>query len=398
MEERESTLEDKELSILNLRRKNVTLDNFRFVLDHRVQQLMEERGPITQHVEGLEAHISAMYDELEAEYYEKKRQGQQLDSKEMKIHTLGQEAAALRGLLREREAYIASFKRELSTLVGFTTPKDLEDAIKDAYHKFVKDEAPRHKSKRTEAVLKTKVPLPDRPSPAVKDDAPQVGQSVGVSAESMLSSGAADLEIRNQDHGHSPNNDRDNQQMNITELELRDALIEAHSQRDCVQRAAGNLKHRLDIAKSDAQRLQRVKLGENSHLIKECNQLRSENLTLSREVNHLRQVVKDHDAASAKRREKNRSHERINYNAENGQDRRSGENGQTVPPDAPPRTQSLHSTIVTPGVPSQVIDPESQPLVKTSSVLKSRGTTHRGSTRSLNHVSEQDAKMIQVSQ
>ena len=261
MEERESTLEDKELSILNLRRKNVTLDNFRFVLDHRVQQLMEERGPITQHVEGLEAHISAMYDELEAEYYEKKRQGQQLDSKEMKIHTLGQEAAALRGLLREREAYIASFKRELSTLVGFTTPKDLEDAIKDAYHKFVKDEAPRHKSKRTEAVLKTKVPLPDRPSPAVKDDAPQVGQSVGVSAESMLSSGAADLEIRNQDHGHSPNNDRDNQQMNITELELRDALIEAHSQRDCVQRAAGSLKHRLDIAKSDAQRLQRVKLG-----------------------------------------------------------------------------------------------------------------------------------------
>lgn len=49
--------------------------------------------------------------------------------------------------------------------------------------------------------------------------------------------------------------------MNIAELELRDALIEAHSQRDCVQRAAGNLKHRLDISKSDAQRLQRVKLG-----------------------------------------------------------------------------------------------------------------------------------------
>ena len=40
-----------------LRRKNITLDNFRFVLDHRVQQLMEERGPITRHIEGLEAHI-----------------------------------------------------------------------------------------------------------------------------------------------------------------------------------------------------------------------------------------------------------------------------------------------------------------------------------------------------
>ena len=51
MEERESTLEDKEKGILELRRKNITLDNFRFVLDHRVQQLMEERGPITRHIE-----------------------------------------------------------------------------------------------------------------------------------------------------------------------------------------------------------------------------------------------------------------------------------------------------------------------------------------------------------
>lgn len=258
MEERESTLEDKELSILNLRRKNVTLDNFRFVLDHRVQQLMEERGPITQHVEGLEAHISAMYDELETEYYEKKRQGQQLDSKEMKIHTLGQEATALRGLLREREAYIASFKRELSTLVGFTTPKDLEDAIKDAYHKFVKDEAPRHKSKRAEAVFNTAA-LQGQPPCSVKNDVAPVGQNVAVSSE-MLTTGTGELELR--DHtGSSSNNSKENRQMNIAELELRDALIEAHSQRDCVQRAAGNLKHRLDISKSDAQRLQRVKLG-----------------------------------------------------------------------------------------------------------------------------------------
>lgn len=63
--ERESTLEDKEKSILDLRRKNMTLDNFRFVLDHRVTQLMDERGPITEHIKGLEGHIDAMYDELE---------------------------------------------------------------------------------------------------------------------------------------------------------------------------------------------------------------------------------------------------------------------------------------------------------------------------------------------
>lgn len=45
---------------------NITYTNTlcRFVLDHRLQQLMEERGPITAHIEGLEAHIRGMYDEL----------------------------------------------------------------------------------------------------------------------------------------------------------------------------------------------------------------------------------------------------------------------------------------------------------------------------------------------
>ena len=34
-------------------------------MDHRVNQLMDERGPITEHIAGLETHIDAMYDELE---------------------------------------------------------------------------------------------------------------------------------------------------------------------------------------------------------------------------------------------------------------------------------------------------------------------------------------------
>lgn len=153
MEERESTLEDKELSIFNLRRKNVTLDNFRFVLDHRVQQLVEERGPITRHVEGLETHITAMYDELEADYYEKKKKRQLLNSKDSKIMSLGQGTATLRGLLRERDAYIASFKRMLSTLVEFTTPKDLEGAVKNAYFKYIRDEESQDRLKAVKPYL-----------------------------------------------------------------------------------------------------------------------------------------------------------------------------------------------------------------------------------------------------
>jgi hypothetical protein len=33
---------------------------------------MEERGPITRHIEGLETHIRAMYEELVGEFKEKK--------------------------------------------------------------------------------------------------------------------------------------------------------------------------------------------------------------------------------------------------------------------------------------------------------------------------------------
>ena len=114
--------------------------NFRFVLDHRVQQLMEERGPITRHIQGLEGHIDSMYDELEKEYGLKKQTDQTIDSKEMKIHTLAQELTGLRSSLREKESYIASFKRDLSSLVGLIVPKDIEDAVKEAYQKYVKEE------------------------------------------------------------------------------------------------------------------------------------------------------------------------------------------------------------------------------------------------------------------
>ena len=50
-QERENALGDKEKMILHLRSENRTLDNFRYVLDHRLQQLMKERGPIAKHIE-----------------------------------------------------------------------------------------------------------------------------------------------------------------------------------------------------------------------------------------------------------------------------------------------------------------------------------------------------------
>ncbi|CAM9389012.1 unnamed protein product, partial [Hapterophycus canaliculatus] len=121
---------EQEKTILELRSNNTTLDNFRFVLDHRLQQLMEERGPITAHIEGLEAHIRGMYDELLSEFGEKKDVARVLEQKELKVASLTSEVNGLRSQVRSKDRLIFGFKRELSSMVHIGLLKDLEQAVK----------------------------------------------------------------------------------------------------------------------------------------------------------------------------------------------------------------------------------------------------------------------------
>ena len=60
LQEREDALAEKEKVISELRSTTRTLENFRFVLDHRLQQLGAERDPIRAHIEGLENHIQVI--------------------------------------------------------------------------------------------------------------------------------------------------------------------------------------------------------------------------------------------------------------------------------------------------------------------------------------------------
>eukprot|EP01032_Pedospumella_encystans_P021980 gene21980-24919_t len=83
--EREEALAEKEKDVLELRSTTRTLENFRFVLDHRLQQLSSERGPITMHIEGLEKHIATMYEELVEEFSLKKANSEATALQEQKI-------------------------------------------------------------------------------------------------------------------------------------------------------------------------------------------------------------------------------------------------------------------------------------------------------------------------
>lgn len=210
MVERESTLQEKEKGIMELRRQNATLDNFRFVLDNRVTQLVDERAPLAEHITGLEAHIDSMYEELEKEFSQKKITDQVFEAKTMKINTLTAELSVLRTSLREKEAYISSFKRELSGLMALQTPKDIEDGVKDCYQQFVKDEAPRRRVKAS------KMLRPGRDG--LVDDSDQA-QGKGVDSESR---------------------------------DMAQALHEAYSQRDHVEKIKDSLAKRLETTKKEA--------------------------------------------------------------------------------------------------------------------------------------------------
>jgi len=158
MEERESALEEREVEILNLRRKAVTLNNFRLFLGQQIQQLVHERCPIVQQVGGLESHISGIYSELEAEQRTKYQWIQELDSKDSRLVTMSLEAKSARRRLRRREAYIDSFQRELSTLVRTRTHGELERGVRGAFRKFGKDEDARARKRRIQC--KTAANLP----------------------------------------------------------------------------------------------------------------------------------------------------------------------------------------------------------------------------------------------
>jgi hypothetical protein len=140
--EREEALAEKEKDVLELRSTTRTLENFRFVLDHRLQQLSSERGPITMHIEGLEKHISTMYEELVEEFSSKKANTEAAALQEQKIMWISQDLNKMRQSVREKEQYITAFKRELNNIMSsMVVGKELEESVKLLYKKFVRGES-----------------------------------------------------------------------------------------------------------------------------------------------------------------------------------------------------------------------------------------------------------------
>jgi len=239
---------------------------------------MEERGPITKHIEELENFIHKMYEELVMEGNAQKEKDRTMIAKDERITALISEVTKLRTQIRDKERYISSFKRELAALVSMTVAKDMEDGVKLCYKKFVRGEKA-HRAKGTD--------------PSAYKDKGRSATALIKDAGDMSGSSSSES-----DFDSSSDDDNDGKrvrkgQVAAVELELVERAEEAQRQVAYMQTATGKLKTRLEMTKRISARQNRMKLGENSALIKECNDLRRDNFTLRRDNDHIRQQVKD---------------------------------------------------------------------------------------------------------
>eukprot|EP01036_Dinobryon_divergens_P027907 gene27907-36764_t len=217
-----------------------TLENFRFVLDHRLQQLSSERGPITSHIEGLERHISTMYEELVEEFNNKKMLSESDLSK-------------TRQEVREREAVISQFKREIGNIVSsMMVGKELEECVRNMYKKFA-----------VEAIVKK----------TEEDD--------------MSMASLQEAEVKGSGDRHLPGSF-----INEVEEALVETAKEAERQKKFLEQQTRNLKNRLLNTKIENHFGNRGKLTENSNLLYECNDLRTEVIELKRELDMTEQQLK----------------------------------------------------------------------------------------------------------
>lgn len=344
LQERKDALEEKEKLVLELKSKTRTLENFRFVLDHRLLQLSSERGPITSHIEGLEKHISTMYEELVEEFSMKKQISEASSLKEQKLLWLSSDLAKMKCTIKEKEEVIALFKKELNNIISSNlTGKDLEENIKLLYKKFVRGEATSSKSimklnshiattvnemihgKKLAKKMKNTTVFDFEASNNLGSKAKNYADYLydTLDENSFYSDDDDDDDDRfnnfttEEEHGHTThahnstnnfnnNNNSGNYSKNQEPLSkilarhvdetLIDTVKEANRQKDYVNSLSKKLKSQLVKKEKDLFNDSTIKLNNNTDLLYECNELRVMNKELLRKID-----VLQHDLSKTNR-------------------------------------------------------------------------------------------------
>ena len=272
IEEREQSLRDKEKDILELRSSNKTLDNFRYVLDHRIEKLMEEKGPVQEHITKLEKHIKEMYDELVREFQQKKQQETALGMKDLKADSLAKELAKLKVVTRDRDREIAALQHTISTAARTSDTKKAVLFIAEAYQRQVLKEAGPHKAPRRDNSNNSGSSTSGGSSSSSSSTSNHKGGDARldqVAAPDSALAGAAD-------DADTPAKTAERAMDELLATDVEASIEEMARQREYVQRTVKVLQQQLRLAEKKLQDKTSRSVAENALLVAECNRLRKE--------------------------------------------------------------------------------------------------------------------------
>lgn len=78
MIEKQNIIKEKEKNIKELKNYSEHLENFKFVLNHKIKTLKDEKAPMEEKVKELESYVRKMYNELAEETAKNKNLEQKL--------------------------------------------------------------------------------------------------------------------------------------------------------------------------------------------------------------------------------------------------------------------------------------------------------------------------------
>lgn len=293
LEQREIAFREKEKTILHLRSNQKTLDNFRYVLDHRIEKLMEEKGPIKEHIAKLETHIKAMYNELVSEFERKKVADRQMSTKQMKVVALSNEVNKLRANLRDREREVSSLAHTITTCAQTSDTKQAIYILAEAYRTQVLKE-PAWSVRKTKTTVSTPV-LPTVPSAGTPTNAASLGSAGANQGSGVLDQ---DHSFSNMGTGANPDTNSDvgsNAGQGGSDTLLgganRSSVEETERQRDQMHKTVETLQKALRVSERRGHQKSKRQVQENALLITECNRLRKEAIAYKLRADELENKV-----------------------------------------------------------------------------------------------------------
>ncbi len=141
IQEGEKQITEQEKIIQELKGNNHTLESFKSVLNYDLERLMEERQPLSDHINDLKEHISDIYEELLLEFQLKKSEKIVKENQEKRVQDLISQVNRYKMELKKNEQLTQILLRDISNLAStVVTPKVLEEGVKRMYRKYIKNE------------------------------------------------------------------------------------------------------------------------------------------------------------------------------------------------------------------------------------------------------------------